>query len=294
MIGNAVASSQSSIFSRILSKFPLENVTYGFAYGSRVLKQVNNQSQKNMIDFIFAVKDAERWHQLNLEMNPNHYSALSFFGSKAIAKVQINIPSRVYFNSMIPIKDENVMIKYGVIEESDLIADLLDWNDIYVAGRLHKPVKVVQATKSQDLTSALQLNLQSAVHTSLLLLPENFSEIEFYKTIVSLSYHGDFRMKIGEDKNKINNIVYGALEHFRDIYLPITKMMEDYVDMPNGSPLTEEKLCSQDIRCENEKQLYFSKYKLIIFYKLKKIPKIPVNNANKCSNQKVFEYIFAY
>ncbi|KAK6633208.1 hypothetical protein RUM44_003809 [Polyplax serrata] len=237
------------VFKRIVSKFPSDSMTYCFAYGSGVFKQLNNQSKKNMIDFIFAVNDAEKWHRLNMEINPSHYSALRLFGSKVVAKVQTNVPSKVYFNSMIPLKDENVVIKYGVIQEDDLIADLLDWNDIYVAGRLHKPVRVVHDEMSTDLTSALHLNLQSAAHTALLLLPENFSEIEFYNAVASISYLGDFRMAIGEDKDKVNNIVVGAVEYFRELYAPIIKAMEDYVEIPSSadSVLLKEKSCIQDI-----------------------------------------------
>lgn len=252
MAGSTSLARLPDLYNRILLKFPIENLSYCFAYGSGVIRQLNNENQKNMIDLIFSVKNAEEWHQENLKINPNHYSALKFFGSKVIAKVQTNIPSKVYFNSMIPIKDEKVVVKYGVIEENDFVADLLDWNDIYVAGRLHKPVKVVHSTGSTDLTSALQLNLQSAVHTTLLLLPEYFTEIEFYKTIVSLSYLGDFRMKIGEDKNKIHNIVNGALQQFRNLYSPVLKSMDDFIDIPlcNGAQINGEKQCSQDARCD--------------------------------------------
>ncbi|EEB14604.1 conserved hypothetical protein [Pediculus humanus corporis] len=230
---------QPKLFNRILSKFPLEDLTYCFAYGSGVFDQLHNRSNKNMIDFIFAVKNSEKWHSSNLQLNPSHYSALSFLGSKFIAKVQTSIPSRVYYNSMIPLKDEKVVIKYGVIEENDLISDLLDWNDIYIAGRLHKPVKVIQKNDSMHLVSALQLNLQSAVHTALLLLPETFSEIQFYSTIASLSYNGDFRMKL--EKTKISN--------FKNLYSPVIKVVEDYVEMPhaNGLQPSAEKSCSQDI-----------------------------------------------
>jgi len=239
-----------SVYSKILSAFPSEHLVYCFAYGSGVFKQENSTSQSNMIDFIFAVDNAERWHELNLEINRSHYSSLCYFGPKMIAQLQTNLASNMYFNSMVPVQQHT--IKYGVIAYEDLISDLLDWKYLYSAGRLHKPVQVVLPTSDSRLMSALRQNFQSAVHAALLLLPEYFTEAQLYKTITGLSYTGDFRMSFGEDKNKVSNIVGGQLGEFRQLYCPIFKSLADYVDVPipEAEKLFKdgEMNCTQDIR----------------------------------------------
>lgn len=241
----------SSRLKRILMRFPQEHMKFSFAYGSGVYKQINNCSSKNMIDFIFVVDDAEKWHHSNLKMNHSHYSALSYLGCNCIAKMQTNIQSRLYFNSMISIKEENAVIKYGVITENDAIADLLDWENLYIAGRLHKPVKILHQPSSSELKTALQLNLRSAVHAALLILPEYFTIIEFYQTITALSYNGDFRMIFGEDKNKVRNIVLGHKGKFNELYNPILVSMSDCVEVPenHGDMGDSEINCNQDVRC---------------------------------------------
>lgn len=45
------------------------------------------------------------------------------------------------------------LIKYGVISTSILIDDLLNWNNLYIAGRLQKPVSVLLAATIRDISS---------------------------------------------------------------------------------------------------------------------------------------------
>lgn len=65
---------------------------------------------------------------------------------------------------------------------------------------------------------ALKTNLNSALHVALLLLPEEFTLKDLFLKITSLSYQGDFRMYIGENKNKISNIVLPQVDSFVELY----------------------------------------------------------------------------
>lgn len=113
-------------------------------------------------------------------------------------------------------------MKYGVISCAQLVNDLTSWAHLYAAGRLHKPVLFLEKPPS-DLTGPLALNLHSAVRVSLLQLPEQFTREQLYATISRLSYNGDIRMRvgIGENPNKVANIVKKNMEHFDALYLPI-------------------------------------------------------------------------
>ncbi|CAK9817419.1 Phosphatidate cytidylyltransferase, mitochondrial [Anthophora plagiata] len=227
----------------ILKCFP-RNMKFCFAYGSAAFKQMNNQSN-NMVDLIFVVRNVNNWHAENLILNPKHYAQpLRFLGHRAIANVQEAWGAKVYYNTLVKIGG-GYTIKYGIVSEVSLIEDLLDWNDMYLAGRLHKPVKVlVEPDEYSQLPTALIQNLHSAVHAALLLLPQHFTEIDFYKTIAGLSYNGDFRMTFGENKEKVNNIVLSQLTYFKELYSPILQHFENYVDIPRSEKMAV--TCTQD------------------------------------------------
>ncbi|XP_021107867.1 phosphatidate cytidylyltransferase, mitochondrial isoform X11 [Heterocephalus glaber] len=204
-------------FRRILSHFP-EEVSLAFAYGSGVYRQAGpNSDQKNaMLDFVFTVDDPVAWHSKNLKKNWSHYSFLKLLGPKMIFSVQNNYGAGVYYNPLILC--DGRLVKYGVISTSTLIEDLLGWNNLYIAGRLQKPVKIVAMNEDATLRSALDKNLRSAVTAAFLMLPESFSEEELFMEIAGLSYAGDFRMVVGEEKAKVLNIVKPNVAHFRELY----------------------------------------------------------------------------
>jgi translocator assembly and maintenance protein 41 len=165
-------------------------------------------------------------------------------------------------------KEEPFLIKYGVISEEALIRDLYDWDYLYMSGRLQKPVKIIKSEQSsssfktsgsesnstkqtssmshfgvednsqytmevvnKSLELALKTNLKNALHTALLLMPEKFTLTELFICITALSYSGDFRMVIGENKNKCENIVLAQLNRFTELYKPylIKESVDDYL-----------------------------------------------------------------
>ncbi|NXK51185.1 TAM41 protein, partial [Chauna torquata] len=169
----------------------------------------------NMLDFVFAVDDSVTWHMMNLLKNKSHYSFLKVFGPKQISNIQ-SYGAGIYYNTLVPCSGR--MIKYGVISTDTLIDDLLHWKTLYVAGRLQKPVKILTQNENGKLQAALVSNLKSAVTAAFLMLPESFSEEDLYMQIAGLSYSGDFRMIIGEDRSKVQNIVKPNVPYFQKLY----------------------------------------------------------------------------
>jgi mitochondrial translocator assembly and maintenance protein 41 len=201
-----------------------------------------------MIDMIFVVNDETEWHAENLKRNPSHYAMVPrLFGASFISTVQRS-SAQIYYNTLVPMPDEyqpnltnnnnnnnngKQLMKYGVIRTSDFIDDLVNWNTLYLSGRLQKPVAFLNkpdqtsshthssnGKNTNEITKALQANLYSALSTAILLLPSHFSELDLYKCITSLSYEGDFRMGIAENPNKIDNIVNKgeSFQRFRNLY----------------------------------------------------------------------------
>jgi len=228
---------------QILSHFPQRALRFVFAYGSGVFQQEGSANVvRNMIDFVFAVDDPVTWHRENIAMNSRHYSSLRWLGSKYLSRLQDAAGARIYYNTLVPF--EGRLIKYGVISLRSLIDDLLDWETLYVSGRLQKPVLILRKTdENSGLNLALATNLQSAVHTSLLLLPEQFSEVDLYMTIAGLSYTGDFRMTVGENRDKVRNIVHPNVDRFRTLYQS-TLTNEEHLYWNQSSGTMEQSLCT--------------------------------------------------
>lgn len=222
-------------------------IRYAFAYGSGVFPQSKSSGRipteaeiraihpkapaavqraqdgtPKMIDFIFGVTFTQHWHSLNLNQHRDHYSMLGSLGSGAVSYVQDKMGAGVYFNPYVVIN--GILVKYGVVNLDILEKDLREWDTLYLAGRLQKPVKILR--DDARIRLANQLNLLSALRTALLLLPPNFTEAELYSTIAGISYMGDPRMSLPtENPKKVANIVGNNLPHFRRLYAPLIETL---------------------------------------------------------------------
>lgn len=250
----------------LLSLFPRpDEISYAFAYGSAVFEQKLHptlppvqanpqmaikkaQPTPNMIDLVLAVDRPLDWHRENLQLNGRHYAGgMRALGPRWISSLQTNFGAKVFYNTLVTVPkpssisfvaEDDILIKYGVISTADLINDLLDWETLYIGGRLHKPTLTLkQDEANSELSNALRMNTSSALHAALLLQAERFTEEQLYMSIAALSYNGDFRMTFGEDRNKVAKIVRPQIAAFRALYGPLitSDLLKDLVSWTPSS-----------------------------------------------------------
>ncbi|KXN71744.1 mitochondrial matrix Mmp37 [Conidiobolus coronatus NRRL 28638] len=215
---------------QILTEFNVP-VRFACGYGSGVFKQLGydaNQASPQ-VDLIFGVSHPEHWHSQNFKKNPHHYSGMKYLGSNFVSKIQ-NVGAGIYYNPYCQIG--NLKVKYGVVSMDRLINDLLKWETLYLAGRMQKPLRILQ--DDPQIKIANQINRSIALRASLLMLPETFTSKDLFMALTSISYTGDIRMTIGENPKKIENIVLAQSEFFEEIYNPIIDAFPNLSRMGNG------------------------------------------------------------
>lgn len=244
-MGIDCSNAESADLARLLhDHFPVAGIDHAFAYGSGVLPQPGlypgGGSEAPMVDLLFIVREPINWHAANMSLNPHHYAMpMSILGPSAIDWASKHIGSGVYFNAMVDLPASGagakgpggVRIKYGVASFDSVRRDLVDWSSLYIAGRMHKPVKTL--LEDQRILEAQEQNLSSAVRTAILLLLErhgvgrgrakeaSFSTSQLFHTICALSYTGDIRVGIAEDARKVDRILDGSGDRLLDMYRPI-------------------------------------------------------------------------
>ncbi|PFH54071.1 hypothetical protein AMATHDRAFT_136079 [Amanita thiersii Skay4041] len=216
-----VSNSTWALLESIVSQFNAP-IRYAFAYGSGVFEQDGYDLKKTgtteaapMLDFMFAVTHADHFHSINMHQHPSHYPLHArILGSSYVSRVEALEPG-VWFNAYVPMN--GVMIKYGVTTVDNLCSDLLNWRTLYLAGRMHKPLKIIKDDARVRLTQ--QVNLTSAVRAALLTLPGEFPETQLFERIAGISYMGDPRMVLPvENRGKVTNIVRKQGPQFKELY----------------------------------------------------------------------------
>lgn len=198
--------------SRFALKRPDSVGVYG--YGSGVFKQTNTERTKPLTDVIFIVPDIREWHKENMQMNSSDYSMIGriHLSRKNIAKLK----GKNYITYFSEIKDGEYTFKYGVIEIEDFKRGLNTWDNIFTAGRFHKPVMEIKSR--DDIREAIEYNRKCALMIACLFSDECTTKKSIYQNLCGLSYLGDARMTIAENPHKVKNIVNGSFDKLSEIY----------------------------------------------------------------------------
>lgn len=183
-------------------------------YGSSYLIAPSGKDSSAQIDLILSVDNTFDWHKENLSRNPSHYSGrIRLLGTDYLVN-STHQSVGIHYNPFV--KFQNCTFKYGVIHHEHLKDDLQEWNTFYVAGRMQKPVKIIQ--ECEEIQNLMETNYRMAAITAGMMVPSLVHESDLYMAICKLSYYGDRRL---EDPKKVKNLVFGNLEKFKEIYRPI-------------------------------------------------------------------------
>lgn len=221
-------------------------------YGSGVKKQDNySTSFQKIIDIIATVDNDLLWHQNNLELNPNHYSKFAYINKLPLCHFGTDI------NYLTHLEYKSNLFKLGIIQKKDLIDDLINWKNFYLAGKLQKSILEIKV--DTDLEEAIKINRKSALIIALIFNYEkDINLYELLYSICNLSFNNDIRMSYRmENPNKVKNILEGSYDELKDIY---NSLNQDLFINKNG--------------------LIISNYDLII-EEFNKMPKNLINYLNK-------------
>jgi len=224
------------VIKRFMEKRPECEAIIG--YGSGVSKQAGQENRKVQVDLIIVVKNLKKWHLENSVKNPDDYS---FTGKHMMTKASspfLKKGGRICYMTYIPFEGHS--FKIGTIEEKDFLDSLEQWDTFYLAGRMQKPIMIVEASK--PIKDSIDNNRRMAIAATALISDERKIPMsEFYETLVSLSYIGDTRMKFAENPQKISNIVKGSMDFFEKTYgdSDLLNRVKGYVENKHSEKLVD-------------------------------------------------------
>lgn len=225
-------------------------------------------------DLIFVVDDSQHtdgaralaaWHAENYKINPRHYNGLlpiqqqirlsSVGSSSLIASPFVHIPLKVRHADE-RVEQSGRLSKYMVVGSSDLEENLASWNELYLAGRLQKPVlflfptnggnaaspnlteknavsydsgTIEQLEGGESLAAALSQNFEHTLRASLLLSRRSFPLASLLKQCASLSYLGDrARLWLREGERTANAVPKFSLAYLHSYYPAFKRVQKDW------------------------------------------------------------------
>lgn len=191
-----------------------------YGYGSSLFKQEGQeQSKSSMIDLVFLVEDLKSWHLQNIQKNPKDYSFTGRLYIKLSNLKKLKGHNKITYLSYI--KDGDLMFKYGIMELEDFLQSLSEWDSFFVAGRFQKPIVNIASNMYVNrrlIDGTIKYNRDCALRIACLFCDSIVSVEKIYTTLCGLSYHGDIRMKLAENPDKVKNIVNGSYGEFLEMY----------------------------------------------------------------------------
>lgn len=214
-------------------------------YGSGVIEQQGSKKDdKKQLDLIIIVDDLKKWITENINMNPEEFTkgTMHYFKNASLKKLQKGAP--IVYLSSIEYKDE--LIKMGIISKKEFLSSCYDKTSSYVPFRLEKAIELIKCD-DDIIKKAIIYDHKTTLITALLMLDENHLTMrDLMEKICSLSYMGDFRMKIHcEDPNKVKNIVDKQFDYFKEDYDKVNDGYFSYLE--NGKILVNYEKIKTDL-----------------------------------------------
>ena len=218
-------------------------------YGSAVFKQARHLA--GTPDFLIVTDDVSEFHRVNVARYPQHYSFLRYTGHRPFAYLNKSAPFVHY--SVNATLATGLTCKYGVVGKTDLLRTMRTWESLYLPGRLHKPIAIIDSVDKvtrSDFEDALLLNRLNALRLAALLSPAPCTASDLIERVIGLSYLGDVRMGVAERPDKVRAILEGQREELDLIYMPL---------MPKaGLVETERGYCANDMVIDSLPQILSS------------------------------------
>lgn len=218
-----------------LNSVPSVNDVIGYGSGVKEQKNYSTSYIKN-IDIIATVDNDILWHKENKEKHKEDYSVISRISNIPLCHFGTDI------NYLAHLEYNNNLFKLGIVNKQDLLDDLKNWKNFYLAGRLQKSILEVRI--DDEVKSAIDLNRKNALIVALIL---NYGkQIDIYEllySICNLSFKKDIRMRYQmENPNKVKNILEGTYEELKDIYDILNEdyyLEKDNTIIPNYNLITD-------------------------------------------------------